>query len=77
MGETRTLMIQARQDAGLSQGALGDKVGLSRQAINTIERGAGLPKLRSAMRISRVLGQSVEDRFDDSSRDGTGVSTKH
>jgi len=76
MGDARTAMVRARQDAGLSQEALGDKVGLSRQAINTIERGAGLPKLRSAIRISKVLGHSIEDLFDDS-LDETGELTKH
>ena len=50
----------------MTQESLGHKVGLSRQSINMIERGSGGPKLRSAMRIAKVLGHSVEDLFGDS-----------
>ena len=66
MSPARPEMVRARQSIGLSQEALGERVGLSRQSINTIERGAGNPSLRNAMRISRVLGHSVEDLFGDS-----------
>ena len=61
----RVAMEKARRNAGYSQEALAKKVGLSRQSINTIETGSGRPSLRNAMRISKVLGHSVEDLFGD------------
>ena len=62
----RVAMERARRNAGYSQEALANKVGLSRQSINTIETGSGRPGLRNAMRISKVLGHSVEGLFGDS-----------
>lgn len=66
MTNHRVAMKKARRNAGYSQEALAKKVGLSRQAINMIETGSGGPSLRNAMRISKVLGRSVEDLFGDS-----------
>lgn len=63
----------AREQAGLSQEDLGKRVGLSRQAINTIERGKGEPRLQHAMRIARVLNSSVEDLFDNTNQNDSGV----
>lgn len=47
----------------MSQDDLASRVGISRQAINTIETGAGGPSLRNALRIAKVLGHAVEDLF--------------
>ena len=55
-------MIAARAHLGLSQAALGEKCNLSRQTINGIENGT-MPRVRHAIRISKVLGHSVEDLF--------------
>ena len=65
MTNHRVAMKKARRNAGYSQEALAKKVGLSRQAINTIETGSGRPNLRNAMRISKVLRHSVEGLFGD------------
>lgn len=55
-------MIAARVQLGLSQSGLGKKCNLSRQTICGIENGT-MPRVRHAIRISKVLGESVEDLF--------------
>jgi putative transcriptional regulator len=52
-----------RTAAGLSQGALGSALGVSRQTINAIETGRYLPSLPLAMSLARYFGITVEDLF--------------
>ncbi len=47
----------------MSQQALGDAIGVTRQTIIAIEQGRYSPSLESAFRISRVFGVSLEDVF--------------
>jgi putative transcriptional regulator len=55
-----------RQEAGLSQAALGDRLDVSRQTVIAIESGRYDPSLKLAMRIARQFGMTVEEMFDDS-----------
>lgn len=55
---------ELRQAAGLSQGALGAAVGVSRQTINAVERGRYDPSLTLAARLARFFGHSIEEVFD-------------
>jgi len=55
---------ELRSIAGLSQGALGDQLGVSRQTINSIEQGRYLPSLPLAIAIARYFTTSVEDVFE-------------
>ncbi len=52
-----------RVQRGLSQGALGSALGVSRQTINAIETGRYLPSLPLALGLARYFGASVEDLF--------------
>jgi putative transcriptional regulator len=54
-----------RQEAGLSQAALGDRLDVSRQTVIAIESGRYDPSLKLAMRIARQFGMTVEEMFDD------------
>ena len=47
----------------MSQSALADAIGVTRQTIIAIEQGRYSPSLESAFRISRVFGVDVEDVF--------------
>ena len=58
-----TKLRALREDAGLSQKALGEKVGVSRQAINALETGKHSPSLDLAFRLAGVFGLPVEDVF--------------
>lgn len=49
-------LIATRHRAGLSQRALGDKVGLAQSHISKIERAAVDPQLSSLVEIARTLG---------------------
>lgn len=53
----------ARVEAGLTQEELARLTGVSRQAIHSIENGKYVPSVALAIRISRVLGKSVEELF--------------
>lgn len=58
-------MKQARAQAGLSQQELADKLGVSRQTINAIEKGDYNPTIRLCVGICRVLGLTLNDLFWD------------
>ncbi|MFN8203931.1 MAG: helix-turn-helix domain-containing protein [Solirubrobacteraceae bacterium] len=54
---------RARIRAGLTQAALGERSGVSRQTVAAIETGRHAPSVVAALAIARVLGASVEDLF--------------
>lgn len=47
----------------MTQGYLGDKVGVTRQTIAAIEQGKYSPSLEVAFRIARVFGKPLEEVF--------------
>jgi putative transcriptional regulator len=55
---------QLRGDADLSQGELGEALGVSRQTINSIENGRYLPSLPLAIAIARYFETPVEAIFE-------------
>ena len=59
--------VRARREAkGLSQAALGEALGVSRQTINSIETGKYDPSLPLAFTLSRFFSCAIEELFDDS-----------
>jgi len=48
----------------MTQEALADKVGVTRQTIIAIEQGGYTPSLTLAMRIARTFNKSVEEVFE-------------
>lgn len=58
-----TAMKDARAKAGLSQQELADKLGISRQTINAIEKGDYNPTIRLCIGICRVLNRTLNDLF--------------
>jgi putative transcriptional regulator len=56
---------ELRLERGWTQKELGEKLGMSRQAIIAIEGGRFDPSLRLAIRLSRTFKKRVEDVFDD------------
>jgi putative transcriptional regulator len=59
----RNTVRELRTDRGLSQGQLGEALGVSRQTINAIETGRYLPSLPLAMGLARYFTRTVEDVF--------------
>lgn len=56
-------LARARKEKGWTQEVLAKKARISRPMLSHIERGAALPTLEAAYRISKVLGKSIEDIF--------------
>ena len=53
----------ARTALDLSQQQLADKVGVSRQTINAIEKGDYNPTIKLCIAICRTLGKTLDDLF--------------
>ena len=53
----------ARAAKGLSQQALADLVGVSRQTINAIEKGDYNPTIKLCAAICRCLGKTLDELF--------------
>ena len=52
-----------RQDQGITQQALADALGVSRQTVHSIESGKYDPSLPLAFKISRLLARPIEEFF--------------
>ena len=59
----RDQLRRARAKAGLTQAALAERAGVSRQAIAAIEAGRHTPSVTTALAIAAELGVRVEDLF--------------
>ncbi len=53
----------ARAALDLSQQELAERVGVSRQTINAIEKGDYNPTIRLCVEICRVLGKTLDELF--------------
>lgn len=53
----------ARAALDLSQQELADRVGVSRQTINAIEKGDYNPTIKLCLAICKVLGKTLDDIF--------------
>lgn len=58
--DIRKLRFEANE---ITQGALAEKVGVTRQTINAIERGKWVPSLDVAFLIAEALGVDLSDVF--------------
>jgi len=52
-----------REERGLSQAALGEALGVSRQTVNSIETGKYDPSLPLAITIARYFTTTIEEIF--------------
>lgn len=53
----------ARAALDLSQQELADRVGVSRQTVNAIERGDYNPSIRLCISLCRCLGKTLDELF--------------
>ncbi len=60
----KNCVAELRQSKGWSQGELGEKLEVSRQTINAIERGKYDPSLPLAFKIAKLFNRSIEQIFD-------------
>jgi putative transcriptional regulator len=59
-----------RAERSWSQAELGERLEVSRQAVNAIETGKYDPSLPLAFKLARLLGMKIEEIFDDGGKDG-------
>ena len=67
----RNRVRELRAERQLSQEALGEALGVSRQTINSIENGRYLPSLPLAIAIARYFGKIVEAIFEPDGKEGS------
>ena len=60
-------MKDRRAARGLSQGELAAALSVSRQTINSIEKGRYVPSLPLALALAHFFDTTVEEMFDDES----------
>jgi putative transcriptional regulator len=63
MPELESTVREHRERAGLSQEALARQLGVSRQTIVSIERGASEPRVLLAIAIGAALGVAIHELF--------------
>jgi putative transcriptional regulator len=59
-----------RAERSWSQAELGERLDVSRQAVNAIETGKYDPSLPLAFKLARLFGMKIEDIFDDGAQKG-------
>ncbi|MFQ3670645.1 MAG: helix-turn-helix transcriptional regulator [Verrucomicrobiia bacterium] len=65
-----------REALGLSQAALAERVGVTRQCVIALEQGKWGPSLDLAYRLAGVLGQSVEMVFPPPGKESRGAGPR-
>jgi putative transcriptional regulator len=60
----RNALAELRAARGWSQGDLAERLGVSRQTVNALERGRYDPSLPLAFRIARLFGRRIEELFE-------------
>jgi putative transcriptional regulator len=54
---------EKREELGLTQAQLADRIGVSRKTVNTVENGVFVPSTIVALKLARALGEPVEALF--------------
>ena len=67
--DNRIKVLRAGND--LSQQALADKIGVSRQAVNAVENGKHDPSLQLAFDIAKQFNLRIEDVFSPDEKSNT------
>ena len=65
----------ARAELDMTQKALAEAVGISRQTMNSIEQGDYNPTIKLCRAICKVLGKSLDDLFGEEDDDETDEET--
>lgn len=63
-GKLNPKIEELRKSKGMSEEKLAELVGVSKQTIISMEQGKYVPSLTLAMKIARVLNESVENTFE-------------
>ena len=58
-------LLSKREAAGLSQEELGQKLGISRQAVSMLESGRNTPRVSTAKKLGEILKFDWTELFND------------
>lgn len=58
-------LMKKREEAGLTQEALGQKLGISRQAVCALESGKNTPKVATAKKLGEILHFDWTELFNE------------
>ena len=61
--EMKNKLKVARAEMDITQGELAEKIGVTRQAVNSIELGKYVPSTVLALKMAKLFGKSVEELF--------------
>lgn len=64
--QVKNCLAELRDENGWSQGDLAERLGVSRQTVNALERGKYDPSLPLAFKIARLFQRSIEEIFEPS-----------
>jgi putative transcriptional regulator len=64
-------LAELRSKRGWSQGDLADRLGVSRQTVNALERGKYDPSLPLAFKIAKLFDRPIEEIFDPNGDEGS------
>lgn len=59
----RNKLKVARAEMDLTQAELAERIGVTRQAVNSIELGKYVPSTVLALKMAQLFGKKVEDLF--------------
>jgi putative transcriptional regulator len=62
--QVKNAVPELRADRGWSQGELAERLGVSRQTVNAVERGRYEPSLSLAFAIAKLFGRRIEQIFE-------------
>lgn len=64
----KQILKEIRTEHGFTQAELGEKLGVSRQAIIALETGKHIPSLDLAYKIAALFEKNIEDIFENQYR---------
>ena len=63
MASIRNRVRELREARGWTQQELAESTGVSRQSVNSIERGRYVPSLELALKLARLFGRATDEIF--------------
>ncbi len=69
----RNRLRELRESRGLTQGALADRLDVSRQTVNALETGRYDPSLPVAFRLARLFEEPIEAIFQPEEEPARGL----
>lgn len=61
--EIMKLLVEGRQESGLTQSEVAERCGMKQSNISRLERGDGNPTVGTLQKLARCFGKTLEIRF--------------